>query len=505
MDLGFVFEIWNKMENRGSNSTRRDSVEIVKVVSQPEREKATIYVLEQEILNENINFLQQNEEIFKALNEEDKNDLLFSAFCLTNNPKIVKYLIEIIGADVGTLLHTELTFLQQREEVFKILDMKFKNQLILEACFHTDAERGKYLIEFLVENGANVNVKGIYDSNYTPLHAAALRGNFGIVKLLIKHRAKIDAKDKNERTPLHNTANMKIVEYLIEHNANIDQKDKYGNTPLMMSLIRWIPEISLFLIEKGAIVEGKSQNKENSTPLHLAVSNGNIEIVKKLIQHKAKLDPKNTKGQTAFDIAVEKKHEEIISILIEAESDAANAENKFGNEMKNINTNAKCIICFNPRNGIFTFNPCGHSVACEFCCKRIVYGSGDSKKCPYCRKPVSNYLKVFFQTMTPSPVVTAAKKARRSMIEKKCSNNEKNNIAINLAKSIDLLELSSPNDTNANATTATIDSTISTTSVTASAMVTPSTSISSTTRNQRELQNLNQSNIIKGKRTRTGR
>ena len=105
--------------------------------------------------------------------------------------------------------------------------------------------------------------------------------------------------------------------------------------------------------------------------------------------------------------------------------------------------------------------------------------------------------------MTPSPVVTAAKKARRSMIEKKCSNNEKNNIAINLAKSIDLLELSSPNDTNANATTATI----ATTSVTA--MVTPSTSvttsISSTTRNQRELQNLNQSNIIKGKRTRTGR
>ena len=89
------------MENRGSNSTRRDSVEIVKVVSQPEREKATIYVLEQEILNENINFLQQNEEIFKALNEEDKNDLLFSAFCLTNNPKIVKYLIEIIGADVA--------------------------------------------------------------------------------------------------------------------------------------------------------------------------------------------------------------------------------------------------------------------------------------------------------------------------------------------------------------------------------------------------------------------
>ena len=68
------------MENRGSNSTRRDSVEIVKVVSQPEREKATIYVLEQEILNENINFLKQNEEIFKALNEEDKNDLLFTAF-----------------------------------------------------------------------------------------------------------------------------------------------------------------------------------------------------------------------------------------------------------------------------------------------------------------------------------------------------------------------------------------------------------------------------------------
>ena len=537
------------MENQ-DESTRRDSVEIVQVwkfpgvtisrmksvqvISQTQRD-----VLEQEILNENIDFLKQNEETFKALKVEDKNELLFSTFCHTNNTEIVKFFIEIVGADVRTLLDTEVAFLQERKEMFKEFEIESKNQLLLEACFHvTNANKGKYLIKCLLENGANVNAIGpigIYGFNFTPLHAAALGGNFEILKLLIKHKARIDARDEYEGNPLHNTASVKVAKYLIEYNVNIDQQNIYGNTPLMTSLIRCIPELSLFLIDKGANVEGKSQNIENSSPLHLAVANGNIEIVKNLIKHKAKLDPKNTKGQTAFDIALEKNHQEIISFVIEAESDAAEREN-IGKEKKNINTNAKCIICFNPRNGIFTFNPCGHSVACEYCCKRIVYGSsGDSKKCPYCRKPISNYLKVFFQTMTPSPVVTA-KQVRKSstMIEK--SSNNGNKIAINLAKSINLLEIDSNSNDDAvtsDATstesttqstqstrsnqstpatpltastfaTSTIPSTLVTTNTSAVATLTSATTIS-TIRNRRELQNLNQTNVIEGKRTRTRR
>ena len=527
------------MENQ--RSTRRDSVEIclrrirmlpnIKVISHRD-------VIEQEILNENIDFFKENEEIFKSFRKEDKNSLLFTAFCHTNNTEIVKFFIEIVGADVRTLLDTEVAFLQERKEMFKEFEIEFKNQLLLEACFHvTNANKGKYLIKCLLENGANVNAIGrigIYDFNFTPLHAAALGGNFEILKLLIKHKARIDARDEYEGNPLHNTASVKVAKYLIEYNVNIDQQNIYGNTPLMTSLIRCIPELSLFLIDKGANVEGKSQNTENSSPLHLAVANGNIEIVKNLIKHKAKLDPKNTKGQTAFDIALEKNHQEIISFVIEAESDAAEREN-IGKEKKNINTNAKCIICFNPRNGIFTFNPCGHSVACEYCCKRIVYGSsGDSKKCPYCRKPVSNYLKVFFQTMTPSPVVTAKQVRKSSMIEK--SSNNGNKIAINLAKSINLLEIDSNSNDDAvtsDATstesttqstqstrsnqstpatpltastfaTSTIPSTLVTTNTSAVATLTSATTIS-TIRNRRELQNLNQTNVIEGKRTRTRR
>ena len=148
------------MENHGS--TRRDSVEIVQVVShvvfspslqQSQREKATKFVLEQEIMNENIDFLKQNEELFKVLEIQEKNNLLFSAFCHINNAQIVKFLIEIVGANVCTLLETEVTFLQEREEMLKDLEIKFKNQLLLEACYHPDIEKVKYLIEI----GAEIN------------------------------------------------------------------------------------------------------------------------------------------------------------------------------------------------------------------------------------------------------------------------------------------------------------------------------------------------------------
>ena len=153
--------------------------------------------------------------------------------------------------------------------------------------------------------------------------------------------------------------------------------------------------------------------------------------------------------------------------------------------------------------------------------------------------------------MTPSPVVTTRHKARKSMIEK--SSNNENKIAINLAKSINLLEIggqpSNSNDarmtaptTSGSATTtnpstfeasttltvatSTTQSTRSTQSTrpTQSAQSTRSTSETTnsttasatpvtssqqteniTARNQRELQNLNQSNIIEGKRTRAGR
>ena len=47
------------------------------------------------------------------------------------------------------------------------------------------------------------------------------------------------------------------------------------------------------------------------------------------------------------------------------------------------------------KNGYFAFLPCGHAVACEKCCIRIVYQNSDST-CPICRSRVNEFKKIFF-------------------------------------------------------------------------------------------------------------
>ena len=52
------------------------------------------------------------------------------------------------------------------------------------------------------------------------------------------------------------------------------------------------------------ILKGSDINKQNvdgDTPLHLAVRNKNMKIIKILLDHKAKLDIPNKEGEIPFD------------------------------------------------------------------------------------------------------------------------------------------------------------------------------------------------------------
>ena len=90
---------------------------------------------------------------------------------------------------------------------------------------------------------------------------------------------------------------------------------------------------------------------------------------------------KTDKGQTAFDIAMEKNHKKIIIMIHEGM-----VEQGSSNQLKD------CVICFKPRNGTFTLVSCGHAKTCETCCNKIVSGS---KTCPICRSRVTQFMRDF--------------------------------------------------------------------------------------------------------------
>ena len=76
-----------------------------------------------------------------------------------------------------------------------------KNKLLLKAADDGDVDD----VRKLLDKGANVEAADKY-FGYTPLHRACYNGHVRVANMLLARGAKIDATDKDERTPLHYAA-----------------------------------------------------------------------------------------------------------------------------------------------------------------------------------------------------------------------------------------------------------------------------------------------------------
>ena len=122
----------------------------------------------------------------------------------------------------------------------------------------------------------------------------------------------------------------------------------------------------------------------------MAALGGKINIAKCLIERSAQFDIRDRDNKTPFDLAKMYGHHELAKYLLEKKKAALNQK-----PSTIIDDKAPCIICFEPRNGFYVPNPCGHAALCEPCTYKLVIGK--NSKCPNCRQPIKNYTKMFFQ------------------------------------------------------------------------------------------------------------
>ena len=196
--------------------------------------------------------------------------------------------------------------------------------LVIRHC-ESDAafcERG---VNFLIENGADVNAK--LKSGWTPL--AALASFTGVTDMdaeeqlqvnrvalaLIRSGADVNAKyNVRNWTPLHEAFfglsgehNLHLIRTLIENGADVNAKDDGGFTPLHMALEGFVAasEAGKILIDNGADVNAKAD--DGRTPLHIAADWGGFEEVKMLIDNGADVHAKTNEGLTPLQIAREKE------------------------------------------------------------------------------------------------------------------------------------------------------------------------------------------------------
>jgi ankyrin repeat protein len=172
------------------------------------------------------------------------------------------------------------------------------------------------IIKLLLEHKADVEAKGA--GAETPLHRASSRGHADVVKLLLEHKADVEAKDAYEETPLYWASyqgHADVVKLLLEHKADVEAKGDNRDTPLHRASYQGHANVVKLLLEHKADVEAKDDGGE--TPLHRASSQGHADVVKLLLEHKADVEAKDDGGETPLYRASYQGHADVVKLLLE--------------------------------------------------------------------------------------------------------------------------------------------------------------------------------------------
>ena len=241
------------------------------------------------------------------------------------------------------------------------------------ALMWSSARRHPQMIELLVSHGAAVDARSTHrdyqrritaegrpksmdSGGFTPLLYAARENCMACVDVLLENGADIDLPDPDGVSPLHlavMNANWDLAKKLIEAGADVDQWDIFGEAPLFtvvglrsrfdggrasidapnqtsgLDLMRLLlerganPNMQLFF--RPANVRGAT-NTRGSTPLIRAANNGDLEVVKLLLEHGADATVYMADRQTPIHAVLagrtsEKDALELIRVLHEAGTD----------------------------------------------------------------------------------------------------------------------------------------------------------------------------------------
>lgn len=196
-------------------------------------------------------------------------------------------------------LHLRLIFTPNAYASDDVKDADFEFPL------HSSAAKGlSSAVQFLLSK-ESLDVNALDGHKRTPLHYAIQCHATDVVKLLIDHGANIFIRDGQGATPFHLACaySPPCAEILLNHASKEEinlldcEEQSSGQTPLIAAARCKNYPVLKMLIEHGADVHAKSK-KEGATALHHAVSLGDFDSVKLLLQKGASLEEKDNQGVT---------------------------------------------------------------------------------------------------------------------------------------------------------------------------------------------------------------
>lgn len=150
---------------------------------------------------------------------------------------------------------------------------------------------------------------------------AAHDGDAEKVKALLKQGVQCDVTDQDGHTALMFAAfngHSEIVLSLLEAGAVIDRRDFMDRTALLYGSTGPFPETVKILLDNGAD-PNKVDSDEHFSPLMHAAAEGQLEVVKVLIQYGADKSLKDVDGDDAATFATQSGHMQVVEFLKKAE------------------------------------------------------------------------------------------------------------------------------------------------------------------------------------------
>jgi ankyrin repeat protein len=154
------------------------------------------------------------------------------------------------------------------------------------------------IIKLLVEKGAKPP-QPTYGEILPPLHWAADTGDFELAKWLTEHGYDVKSTKYNKHSVLDYAAsggNVEFIRWLLAAGVDVQSPNENGWSPLYFAVIKGRSEaVQVLLEEAGCNVNGGSEPEKiyGGTPLHWAVRQNQLAIVKQLVDAGANVNLRN--------------------------------------------------------------------------------------------------------------------------------------------------------------------------------------------------------------------
>ena len=179
-------------------------------------------------------------------------------------------------------------------------------------------------VEQLLQSGVDINTQHPTSGTTVLMIASSYYYYDDMVEFLIKNGANVNLKDSKGKTALLWSASNSLenAKILISNGAKLNEAANDGMTPFLQATLgvssgKVTIEMCDLLRKNGTNInaELKRQSALKWTALHYAAANGDTELVKYLIKHGANVNKATGEGSTPLFLAKLGEYDDIIKIL----------------------------------------------------------------------------------------------------------------------------------------------------------------------------------------------